>query len=182
MDGRLLGRLRSCSGNAQEWNAVKFDFKSYVGVVAPSILTAVDRAEPMSDPQAVDGLSEEDGHITRSLSFLLARVLPGPTLQIVMNVGEQNGLESWRLLVRADQPVTGANRIAPMQSIHSAVQALSRLWQTGRRAESVRWSGENVSCDLWRRGTPLGHADGHQIAVACGGQTSSGAATFRENR
>ena len=34
-----------------------------------------------------------------------------------MNVGDQNGLESWRLLVRSEQPVSGANRIAAMHSI-----------------------------------------------------------------
>ena len=67
----------------------------------------------MTAPIMVDGLSE-DRHITRSLSFL-AQVLSGP-LQLMMNVGEQNGLEAWRLLVRSE-PVTGANRIAAMQSI-----------------------------------------------------------------
>ena len=35
----------------------------------------------------------------------------------MMNVGDQNGLEAWRLLVRSEQPVSGANRIAAMQSI-----------------------------------------------------------------
>ena len=34
-----------------------------------------------------------------------------------MNVGDQNGLEAWRLLVRSEQPVSGANRIAAMQCI-----------------------------------------------------------------
>ena len=35
----------------------------------------------------------------------------------MMNIGEQNGLEAMRLLVRSEQPVTGANRIAAMQAI-----------------------------------------------------------------
>ena len=35
----------------------------------------------------------------------------------MMNVGDQNGLEAWRLLVRSEQPVSGANRIAATQSI-----------------------------------------------------------------
>ena len=39
------------------------------------------------------------------------------TSALMMNVGEQNGLEAWRLLVRAEHPVSGANRIAAMQSI-----------------------------------------------------------------
>ena len=36
---------------------------------------------------------------------------------MMMNVDAQNGLEAWRLLVRSEQPVIGANRIAPMQAI-----------------------------------------------------------------
>ena len=60
------------------------------------------------------GLSAEDKLFTRSLSFLLAQVLPRSPLQLV---GDQNGLEAWRLLVRSEQPVSEANRIAAMQSI-----------------------------------------------------------------
>ena len=50
VDGRLLGRPRSYGGNSQEWNAFKFAFMAYVGVIAPPILTAMDRVEPMTDP------------------------------------------------------------------------------------------------------------------------------------
>ena len=62
-------------------------------------------------------LSTKDAQFSRSLSFLLAQVLSGPFLQLMMNVGEQNGLEAWRLLVRSEQPVFGVNKIADMQSI-----------------------------------------------------------------
>ena len=91
--------------------------KAYVGVIAPPILIAMDRVEPMTDPILLDTLSEADKNIARNLSFLLAQVLSGPPLQLMMNTGEQNGLEAWRLLVRSEQPVTGANRIAAMQAI-----------------------------------------------------------------
>ena len=117
MDGRLLGRPRSYGGNSQEWNAFKFVFKAYVGVIAPPILTAMDRVEPMTDPVQISALPEADKNIARNLSFLLAQVLSGPPLQLMMNIGEQNGLEAWRLLVRSEQPVTGASRIAAMQAI-----------------------------------------------------------------
>ena len=45
VDGRLLERPRSFSGNSQEWNTFKFVYKGYVGVVAPPILSAVDRTD-----------------------------------------------------------------------------------------------------------------------------------------
>ena len=93
MDGRLLGRPRAHSGSSQEWN---------IGVVRAQILTAMDRAETLGDPFTVGGLSKEDKQLTRSLSFLLAQVLSGPPLQLMINVGEQNGLEAWRLLARAE--------------------------------------------------------------------------------
>ena len=93
VDGRLLGRPRSYGGNSQEWNAFKFVFKAYVGVIAPPILTAMDRVEPMTDPVQISSLPEADKNIARNLSFLLAQVLSGPPLQLMMNIGEQNGLE-----------------------------------------------------------------------------------------
>ena len=77
---------RTYSGNPQEWSAFKFVFKAYVGVIASPVLT-MDLAEQMTAP-----LAEEDGHVTRSLSFLLAQVLSKAALQLMMNVGEQNGL------------------------------------------------------------------------------------------
>ena len=117
VDGRLLGRPRSYGGNSQEWNAFKFVFKAYAGVIAPPILTAMDRVEPMTDPEQISSLPEADKNIARNLSFLLAQVLSGPPLQLMMNISELNGLEAWRLLVRSEQPVTGANRIAAMQAI-----------------------------------------------------------------
>ena len=85
--------------------------------VAPPILTAMDRVEPMTDLVQISALPEADKNIARNLSFLLAQVLSGPPLQLMMNICEQNGLEAWRLLVRSEQPVTGANRIAAMQAI-----------------------------------------------------------------
>ena len=117
VDARLLGRPRAYSGNSQEWNAFKVVFKSYIGVVAHPILTAMDHAETLNDPITLGGLFPEVAQLSRSLSFLLAQVLSGPPLQLMMNVGDQNGLEAWRLLVRAEQSVSGANRIAAMQSI-----------------------------------------------------------------
>ena len=117
VDGRLLGRPRAYSGNSEEWNAFKFVFKSYIGVVAPQTVTEMDRAETQAGPITVGGLSQEDAQLTRSLSFLLAQVFSGPPLQLMMNVGDQNELEAWKLLVRAEQPVSGANMIAAMQSI-----------------------------------------------------------------
>ena len=98
----------------------KIVFKSYIGVVAPPILTAMDRAEKLAGPITVCGLSQEDAQLTRSLSFLLAQVLSLPPVQFMMNVGDQNGLEAWRLLVRAEQPVSGATRHA----VHLAAQVL----------------------------------------------------------
>ena len=67
---------------------------SYIGVVAPPILTAVNRAETTTDPITVGVLSAEDKLFTRSLSFLLAQVSFGPPKQLMMSVGDQNGLEA----------------------------------------------------------------------------------------
>ena len=81
------------------------------------MLAAVIHAETLNEPIVISGLSPEDAQLSRSLSFLLAQVLSGPPLQLTMKVGDQNGPEAWRLLVRSEQPVSGVNRIAAMQSI-----------------------------------------------------------------
>ena len=81
--------MRDCWGDLVRTADFKSVFKSFFGVVAPSILTAMNRAEHLTDP----------------------------IMQLMMNAGDQNGLEAWRLLVRSEQPVSGANRIASMQSI-----------------------------------------------------------------
>ena len=114
VDVRLLGRHREYDGNSTEWNAFKFVFKSYIGVVAHPMLAAMIHAETLNEPIVISGLSPEDTQLSRGLSFLLAQVLSGPPLQLMMNVGDQNGLEAWRLLLRSEQPVSGANRIAAM--------------------------------------------------------------------
>ena len=49
------------------------------GVIAPQILTAMDRVEPMADPVLLNALPEADKNIARNLSFLLAKVLSGTT-------------------------------------------------------------------------------------------------------
>ena len=102
----------------------------------PPVLTAVDRAEPLTDPIALG----EDTQLSRSLSFPLAHVLSGPPLQLTMNVGDQNGLEPSRLLERSEQPMAGANRNAAVQSI------LQFKLSPGfdKLEEELR---ENVSCD-----------------------------------
>ena len=68
VDERLLGRPCEYNENSKEWNALKFVFKSYIGVVAPPILTAVNRVETTIDPIAVGALSAEDKLFTWSLS------------------------------------------------------------------------------------------------------------------
>ena len=73
-DGRLLGRPRSYGRNSQEWNAFKFVFEAYVGVVAPAILAAMDHAESLTEPIELAKTSEAD----RTLSKL--DVLTGPSL------------------------------------------------------------------------------------------------------
>ena len=66
-------------------------------------MLAVFHAETLTDPIVLSGLSPpQDAQLSRSMSFLLAQVLSGPPLQLMVNVGDQNGLEAWRLLVRSE--------------------------------------------------------------------------------
>ena len=115
VDGMLLGRPRSYSGNSQEWNAFKFVFKAYVGVV---------RSCCTRDTHS-DGSCRAVGRTDNAQWTLWGR-----QKSLMMNVDEQNGLEEWRLLVRSQQPVTGVNRTL---TSHPTVLVLSGLWQAGRR-------------------------------------------------
>ena len=98
--------MRDCSGDLVRFAETlkngmlsSLSSKSYIGVVAHPMLAAMIHAETLNEPIA----SPEDAQ----LSFLLAQVLSGPHDER----GDQNGLEAWRLLVRSEQPVSGANRI-----------------------------------------------------------------------
>ena len=125
VDARLLGGPRAYGGNSQDWHAFKFVFKSYIGVVAHPMLAAMIHAETLDEPILLSGLSPEDAQLSRSLSFL-AQVLSGLPLQLMMNVGDQNELGACRLLVRSEQPVSAANRIAAMQSPGSVLGVLAK--------------------------------------------------------
>ena len=61
-------------------------------LVDARLLAAVIHAETLNEPIVISGLSPVGAQTSRSLSFLLAQVLFGPSLQLMMNVGDQNGL------------------------------------------------------------------------------------------
>jgi hypothetical protein len=52
----------------------------------------------------------------RTMSYILSQVVVNGPLQLVMNSGH-NGLEAWRLLVRQEEPVSGASQVAALSLI-----------------------------------------------------------------
>ena len=70
VDARLLGRPRSYSGNSQEWNAFKFVFKSYIGVVAHPMLAAMIHAETLKEPIVISGLSSAESVVPAGTSLV----------------------------------------------------------------------------------------------------------------
>ena len=122
------------------------------------MLAAMIHAETLNEPIVTNGLSPEDAELSRSLSFLLAQVLSRPPLQLMMNVGGQNGLEAWRPLVRSEQLVSGANRIAAMQSILQF-----KFSPNFDKLEEELRTFENPVKTYHR----FDHASSHQITDAC---------------
>ena len=127
VDARLLVRPRSYSGNSQEWNGFTFVFKSYVGVVAHPMLAAMIHAETLNEPIVISGPS------SRGRTTLAESVVPAGTTLVWTSSAtqdergeDQNGPEAWRLLVRSEQPVSGANRTAA-DAVYPAVQVLTRF-------------------------------------------------------
>ena len=102
VDARLLGRPRAYGGNSQEWNAFV-------------CLQVVHRSRGTSDACGYGSRRDPQWVFPRRRTTLAESVVSAATSLVLTSSATHD--EAWRLLVRSEQPVSGANKIAVMQPI-----------------------------------------------------------------
>ena len=79
-------------------------FRGHAGAAVPRPGPAVAAAETDRSPQLNATLSEDKIEVSRQLCWMLLMLLKGPSLHILLNAGDGEGLEGWRLLVERYEP------------------------------------------------------------------------------
>ncbi len=94
VDTRMLGKPKSYSGHRANWQAWKYVFKSYLGVLDSKLLDFLENAEGQTTPIVYASLKDEAQSSSRTVAFILSQLMQGATLQIVMNTPHYNGFEA----------------------------------------------------------------------------------------
>ena len=76
----------------------------YIGAIPTYLLRVVDAVESQTAAVAMSGMIPAEQHESRQLAYILAQTLTGSNIQLVMNAESYNGVESWRLIVRREEP------------------------------------------------------------------------------
>ena len=63
-----------------------------------------------------DLLRGERQQVARTLSYMISQLLQNGPLQIAMNARE-NGVEAWRVLLRQEEPASGASQVASLTAL-----------------------------------------------------------------
>ena len=77
---------------------------------------ALELAEAQSVPLDFATFGASAKQQARTMSYILSQVLQGGPLQLVMNSGHY-GLETWRSLVKQEEPASGASQVAALTLI-----------------------------------------------------------------
>jgi len=62
-------------------------------------------------------MSSEHQHLSETLYYVLAMVLKGRALRMLMSVGQGEGIEAWRVLVRHYEPEAGGRLLGFLASV-----------------------------------------------------------------
>ena len=117
VDTRLLAKPQDYSNNRAEWPLFKFTVKTYIGAVDEEMLESFNAAEQTTDIIPLARLSEKKRAHARAIMYILVSCLRGSSLQLAMNVEASNGLETWRLLVKREEPTEGSTQVAQLMAI-----------------------------------------------------------------
>ncbi len=75
------------------------------------MLECVERAELEPNPTDYSALEAENQTWSRALAFILNQVLQGGALQVAMSTLGYNFLETWRIVFRREEPISGAAQV-----------------------------------------------------------------------
>ena len=152
VDARQLGKPEVFTGEDKKWRGWELIFRSYATLVNSRLGDLMRQAE--SSPIAVDMpvMSDEERRAGRELYHILISLVRGPALDKVVNAGEYNGLEAWRLLSdRYDPKIRSrtAGQLVHLLRWNFSGDVLTRLEAFEREVTLYTGnSGETVSDNL----------------------------------
>ena len=100
VDTRILGKPDTFHGDQAKWKDWSTVMRTYCAVVNPMLATLMKEAENTEGQCLNVSMSETAHHASIELSFILTMQTKGAALDTVINAGNQEGIEAWRLLCR----------------------------------------------------------------------------------
>ena len=105
IDTRLLGRPEMFDSITVRWKDWPIVFRAYMGAAVPLLKDLMKDAEASDAPKLNVSLSNDDEMAaSQQLYFVLIMQTKGEPLDIVVNAGNGEGLEAWRLLCLRYEP------------------------------------------------------------------------------
>ena len=97
VDARQLNKPDVFHGEDKKWRDWEIVFRSYAVLANPELETLLRHAESLKDPIEMGTLTPKEKLAGRELYHILISMVRGQALDKVVNAGEFNGLEAWRL-------------------------------------------------------------------------------------
>ena len=116
-DTRLLGKPPSFEGDEAQYREWRFTMRAYSAVLSSDLARLMDQAEAEPLPLNNNQLSMEHRQLSETLYYVLAMLLKGRALRLLMSVGQGQGLEGWRTLVRHFEPESSRRLLGFLSAI-----------------------------------------------------------------
>jgi len=152
VDARQLNKPDVFTGEDKKWRDWSIVFRSYATLANPDLEVLLKQAESLTDPIIMSTLSDKDRRAGRELYHILISMVRGQALDKVVNAGEFNGLEAWRLLAdRYDPKLKSrtAGQLVTLLRWNFDGDVMSRLEAFEREVANYTLStGEGISDNL----------------------------------
>ena len=117
IDTRTLGKPETFKGDANEFAAWQFIFKSYMSCVNPLFAELLERVEASKVPVPNRFLKENERAMSSQLYFVLVMLLRNRALDIAYNAGVAEGLEAYCRLHQQYHPRVASRYVGSLSAI-----------------------------------------------------------------
>ena len=148
IDTRMIGRPETFDGITTRWKDWPIVFRSYMGAAVPRLTDLMHQVEGSPEPAMNAVLPPEDARASQQLYFVLIMCTKGEPLDIVVNAGNGEGLEAWRLMCQRFEPVAHSRQAGMLLEILAwdfTGDVLLRMEAMERRIADYEKAGEKLS-------------------------------------
>ena len=141
-------------------------FRSYAPLANPYLEGLLRQAEPLTAPKMLSTPSEKDRRAGRELYHILISMVRGQVLDKVVNAGDFNGLEAWRLLTDRYDPKIKSRTVGQLVTLlrwnfHGDV--MSRLEAFEREVATYTLNNSETTSDNLKIGLALNNLEGDSV-------------------